>query len=222
MKWAAGARRSALALRPDAGAPQRSRGAGVLLRDHRLDRRTSGRRAGLARRGPAFLCASVLAAAAGFAVTFATRPSGAGLARRTDAAPRSTCWCSNHIRINVNQRFWYTAVELGRVWIAWALAGLGASIVVSRALLRRDGNVYRILAPFQILFGGAGLLISLFAPTLLLGFVTPFCWLLLCPRAEDRLRGSLTRESCSAPPRCCRLCTPTRLPAARLTSCAFF
>lgn len=122
------------------------------------------------------------AAAAGFAVTFGLVLLGLVWQGVPFGATLNMLVLEN-IRINVNQRFWYTAVELGRVWIAWALAGLGASIVVSRALLRGDGNVYRILAPFQILFGGAGLLISLFVPTLLLGFVTPFCWLLLCHRA---------------------------------------
>ena len=147
--------------------------------------------AGLADADPLSL-RECIAAAAGFAVTFGLVllalvwqgvPIGATL----------NMLVLENIRINVNQRFWYTAVELGRVWIAWALAGLGASIVVSRALLRGDRNVYRILAPFQILFGGAGLLISLFVPKLLLGFVTPFCWLLLCHRAEASPRQTHAR-----------------------------
>jgi hypothetical protein len=133
-----------------------------------------------------------LAAAAGFAVTFGLVllalvwqgvPIGATL----------NMLVLENVRINVNQRFWYTAVELGRIWIAWALAGLCASVVVCRGLLREDRSVYRILAPFQVLLGGAGLLIALFVPKLLLGFVTPFCWLLLCHRAEASPRQTHAR-----------------------------
>ena len=81
-----------------------------------------------------------LAAAAGFAVTFGL----VLLALVWQGVPMTATLnmlVIDHIRINVNQRFWYTAVELGRIWIAWALAGLGASVMVSRALLRGDGNV---------------------------------------------------------------------------------
>lgn len=132
-----------------------------------------------------------LVAAAGFVVTFAL----VLLALVWQGVPMTATLnmlVLDHIRINVNQRFWYTAVELGRMWIAWALAGLGTSIVVS-ALLRKDGNVYRILAPLQILLGGFGLLISLFAPKLLLGFVTPFCWLLFRHGAETSPRQTHAR-----------------------------
>jgi hypothetical protein len=133
-----------------------------------------------------------LAAAAGFAITFAL----VLLALAWQGVPMAATLnmlVLDHIRINVNQGYWYTAVELGRIWIAWALAGLGASVMVSRALLRRDWSVYRMLAPVQILFGASGLLISLFAPRLLLGFVTPFCWLLLCHEADAPQRQTHAR-----------------------------
>jgi hypothetical protein len=65
------------------------------------------------------------------------------------------------------------------------VAGTGAAIFVTRATLRGEAKVYRLLAPFQVLFGGAGLLFALAFGHLLLGFVTPFCWLLLCPREDD-------------------------------------
>ena len=133
-----------------------------------------------------------LAAAAGFAVTFALVLL-ALVWKGVPMAATLNMLVLDHIRINVNQGFWYTAVELGRIWIAWALVGLGASVMVSRALLRGDRNVYRMLAPFQILFGGCGLLISLFVPRLLLGFVTPFCWLLLCHGADASPRQTHAR-----------------------------
>ncbi len=94
-----------------------------------------------------------------------------------------------HARFNVGQRFWYKAVELSRMWGAWALAGLGAAILVNRAMQSGwKGGVCRLLPPFQVLFGGTGLVIAMAAPKLLLGFATPFCWLLLYPRSNEAPR----------------------------------
>jgi hypothetical protein len=99
----------------------------------------------------------------------------------------------DHVRINVSQGFWYKPVELGRIWIAWAMAGLAAAKLVTRARQRGEKSCYRLVAPFQVLFGGAGLLIALAVPGLLLGFVTPFCWLLLCPPEDTQQRESHAR-----------------------------
>ena len=124
-----------------------------------------------------------LAAAAGFAVTLAL----VLLVLVWQGVPMQATLkmlVLNHVRINVSQGFWYRAVELGRIWIAWAMAGLGAAILVVRAAQSREKSVYGLLTSFRILFGAAGLLMALVSPNLLLGFVTPFCWLLLCPRAD--------------------------------------
>jgi len=91
----------------------------------------------------------------------------------------------NQVRMNVSPGFWYGAVELSRIWIAWAMAGLGAAILVARAKRSGQESVDRLLAPLQVSLGAGGLLIALAVPDLLLGFVTPFCWLLLCPRADQ-------------------------------------
>jgi hypothetical protein len=91
----------------------------------------------------------------------------------------------NHVRINVSPGFWYQPVSLRRIWIAWALAGMVAAILATRGMRSGDKSIYRLLAPFQVLFGGAGLLIALVVPGLLLGYVTPLCWLLLCPPSDD-------------------------------------
>jgi hypothetical protein len=90
----------------------------------------------------------------------------------------------NHIRINVSPGFWYQPIRLGGIWTAWAVASVGSAILVCRILRSGQANAYRLLAPCQVLFGGAGLLIALAMPAFLVGFVTPFCWLLLCPRTQ--------------------------------------
>jgi hypothetical protein len=125
-----------------------------------------------------------LAAKAGFAVTFV--PVLLILVwQGVPMQPALNMLVLDHVRVNVSQGFWYRAVELGRVWMAWAMAGLGAAVLAARTVRSGKETVYRLLAPFRVLFGGTGLLIALAAPHLLLGFVPPFCWLLLCPLADD-------------------------------------
>ncbi len=128
-----------------------------------------------------------LAAAAGFGLTFAL-VLGVLVWQGVPMTATLNMLVLDHIRISVSQGFWYKAVELGRAWIAWAIAGLGAAILVTRTMRSGQESVYRLLAPFQILFGGAGVLIALVRPDLLLGFVTPFCWLPLCARADHAPR----------------------------------
>jgi hypothetical protein len=98
-----------------------------------------------------------------------------------------------HVRLNVSEGTWYRAVELGRIWMAWALIGLGAAVFFARVI--RDGKktVQTLVAPFQLVFGAAALLFALIAPGLLLGFVTPFCWLLLCSPENTRRRDAHAR-----------------------------
>ena len=95
-----------------------------------------------------------------------------------------------HLSLNVTLGTWYLPVDLGRIWIAWAMAGTCAAMLVTRDIHRGEGRVSRLLPPFRAWFGGTGLLIAFVSPGLLLGFVTPFCWLLLCPptdHAQSRL-----------------------------------
>jgi hypothetical protein len=125
-----------------------------------------------------------LLAATGFAVTFALALlvlvwQGVSLQATFNAL------IMNQVRMNVSPGFWYGAVELSRFWIAWAMAGLGGAVLSARAQRSGKENLYRLMVPFQVLFGSAALLIALIVPGLLLGFVTPFCWLLLFPRAYD-------------------------------------
>jgi hypothetical protein len=130
-----------------------------------------------------------LAALAGFAITFVL----ALLVLAWQGVPMQAVFNSlvlNQVRMNVSPGFWYGAVKLSRIWVAWAMTGLGVAIMVFRALGKGEMNVARLLPPFQALFGGAGLVIALVVPGFLLGFVTPFCWLLLCPQADRALPRS--------------------------------
>jgi hypothetical protein len=124
-----------------------------------------------------------LAAAAGFAVTFAF----VLLVLVWQGVPMPATFnmlVLYHVGVSVSLGYWYIAVKLGRLWIAWAMAGLGAAVLVTRSMRSGEEGIYPLIAPFQVLFGGAGLLIALLSPGHLLGFVTPFCWLLLCPPAD--------------------------------------
>ncbi len=128
-----------------------------------------------------------LAAVAGFAATFALVVLILAW-QRVPMQAALDMLVLDHVRINVSQGFWYNAVVLGRVWIAWALAGVASAILVSRAARRRPESIAALLPAFQALFGAAGILVASLAPGLLLGFVTPFCWLLMCPPADPAPR----------------------------------
>src|ERR1019366_7980156 len=107
-----------------------------------------------------------MAAAAGFAATFVL----VLLILVWQGVPMQATFNAlvlNQVRMNVSPGFWYGAVELRRIWIAWAMAGLGAAILVARAMRRGDKNVDRLLGPFQVSFGAAGLLMALAVPGLL-------------------------------------------------------
>jgi hypothetical protein len=132
------------------------------------------------------------AAAAGFAITLAV----VLLVLAGQGIPLSrvfTMLVLKHVSLNVNQDAWYRPVELRRIWIAWALTGLAASAFFARAIHGRAKVVDALLPPLQILFGGTALWIAMFAPRFLLGFVTPFCWLLLCQPANTQRRETHAR-----------------------------
>lgn len=78
------------------------------------------------------------------------------------------------LRINIQQRAWFLALDLHPAWILWGLAGLACAI-----MNRRVPESVRTLA--RTLVGGGGLLIAFVPGAGLLGLVAPFCWLLLDP-----------------------------------------
>src|ERR1035438_155641 len=101
-----------------------------------------------------------LSAAAGFAVTFAF----VLLVLVWQGVPMPATFnmlVLHHVGVSVSQGLWYIAVKLGRVWMAWAMAGLAAAILVTRTRRSGEESIYPLIAPFQVLFGGAGLLIAL-------------------------------------------------------------
>jgi hypothetical protein len=133
-----------------------------------------------------------LAAAAGFAVTFTLVLlilvwQGVPMQATLDML------VLDHVRINVSQGFWYVGVVLGRIWMVWAIAGTVVAILISRAMHRQPESVAGLLAPFRVLFGAIGLLAAAYVPAILLGFVTPFCWLLMCPPAPSAPRQTHAR-----------------------------
>jgi hypothetical protein len=97
------------------------------------------------------------------------------------------------VTLSVSQGTWYKPIELGRSWMVWALTGLAAAVFFSRSIRYGKNRVETLLAPFQVLFGSAALLIGAVWPVLLLGFVTPFCWLLLWPPDDTRRRETHAR-----------------------------
>ena len=66
---------------------------------------------------------------------------------------------------------------------------LGGAILVALPIPATRG----MLAPFQVAFGVIGLAMEAAMPQSLLGFVTPFCWLLLCPPANSATTSAFPR-----------------------------
>ena len=85
-----------------------------------------------------------------------------------------------HLKTNVEQAFWYFPLILGRRWIVWALAGLAAAVTLTAAA-RKDRKLNGLLAWAKLLFGLVALGLAWAVPSNLIGFVTPFCWLVLFP-----------------------------------------
>jgi hypothetical protein len=89
------------------------------------------------------------------------------------------------LKINVYQRFWYVPVALGRIWLPWAFLGFVAAVVFSTEKLAGLKNRGELLALLKLFVGAVTLIVAFWEPRLVLGFVTPFCWLLLCRPTED-------------------------------------
>jgi hypothetical protein len=108
-----------------------------------------------------------------------------------------------HLKMNVYRRFWYLPLPLGSVWIPWALGGLAAAVMLSRLMRREPRKAYELLMPIKLVFGGIALSLAavpiigsmtgsalgglngLPRSAVLLGFVTPYCWLLMYTPADD-------------------------------------
>ena len=118
-------------------------------------------------------------ALAGFAATLAVA-LGVLAAQGVPLSSTLNLLVVQNFRVNIHMTFWYLAIELSRLWIAWALIGLAAALLFSRVMRRGDPRAWQRLAIFQAAFGALALAMGLAVPKLLLGFVTPFCWLLVC------------------------------------------
>jgi hypothetical protein len=106
----------------------------------------------------------------------------------------------HNFRVNIRMTNWYGAIELSRIWIAWALIGLAAALRFSRTMPQSDARAWQRLAIFQAAFGAAALAMALVIPKLLIGFVTPFCWLVVCvpPERADRTERYARTLLCAA------------------------
>jgi hypothetical protein len=99
-----------------------------------------------------------------------------------------------HVKVNVEQRFWYLSSELGLKWIFWALGGLIAAFVFARNMRRDPGAARRALVSIKLIFGASAVLVALAVPSVLLGFVTPYCWLVLySPQRHGKFDQALPR-----------------------------
>ena len=106
----------------------------------------------------------------------------------------------HNFRVNISMTNWYEAIELSRIWIAWALISLAAALVFSRAIGRGDARAWQRVAIFQLAFGALALVMGLVMPKLSIGFVTPFCWLLVCvpPERVDPIERYARTLVCAA------------------------
>jgi len=113
-----------------------------------------------------------------------------------------------NLRVNVLQRSWYYPLEMAPIWVPWAVGGLAAALCFDRAVRREPRQTRVLLARFKLIFGVLVLLLAAVRPglptytrialTLMPGFVTPYCWLLLYAPSPETESQSFPRILLSA------------------------
>lgn len=89
------------------------------------------------------------------------------------------------LKLNVNQRFWYVPVALSEIWFYWALTAFVTAVLFSSKRLASQKSRADIFALLKLCIGAITLAIAFWEPRRLLGFTTPFCWLLVSRPTED-------------------------------------
>jgi hypothetical protein len=92
---------------------------------------------------------------------------------------------------------------MSSLWVPWAIGGIVAALWFDRVIKRDPPKAYLLLARFKLIFGCLVLLLAAVRTTnpgytvtvltLMPGFVTPFCWLLLYPPSPDTQSASFPR-----------------------------
>jgi hypothetical protein len=113
-----------------------------------------------------------------------------------------------NFQANVLSRSWYAPLEMSPLWVPWAIGGIVAALWFDRAIKREPKKAYLLLARFKLIFGSLVLLLAAVRTTnpgytvtvltLMPGFVTPFCWLLLYPPSPEAESASFPRILLSA------------------------
>jgi hypothetical protein len=113
-----------------------------------------------------------------------------------------------NVQANIFSRSWYAPLEMSPLWIPWAIGGIVATLWFDRAIKRDSRNAYLLLSRLKLIFGSFVLLLAAVRTTnpgytvtvltLMPGFVTPFCWLLLYPCSPDTKSASFPRILLSA------------------------
>jgi len=83
----------------------------------------------------------------------------------------------------VGERRWFIAPNLDPWWILWAAAAPVTALLAKRWLVERRP---RVLVAVLIGFGAVVLLLAWVSSGQILGFATPFCWLVMFPPNQER------------------------------------
>lgn len=113
-----------------------------------------------------------------------------------------------NFRANILSRSWYAPLEMSPLFILWAIGGIVATLWFDRAIKRDSRSACLTFSRFKLIFGSFVLLLAAVRTTnpgytvtvltLMPGFVTPFCWLLLYPCSPDTGSASFPRILLSA------------------------
>jgi hypothetical protein len=92
-----------------------------------------------------------------------------------------------HLKMNILSRSWYFPLQLNWVWVPWACGGFLAAIFVTRRGSHQTGTAYQLLACIKLIFGAVALFFAALRPqsSALVGFLSPYAWLVLFPLSEE-------------------------------------